>query len=61
MHKLYPQYNNYSRAEKEWEGFCAALKECWQAIPGKVIKALIKSMPRRIEACRKARGWRTKY
>jgi transposase len=28
MHKHYPQYNNLSQAEEEWEGFCEALKSC---------------------------------
>jgi hypothetical protein len=59
--KRYPQYSNYSRAHEEWESFCEALKTCWRAIPGALIKALIMSMPRRLAACRKARGWQTKY
>jgi transposase len=61
MFKHYPQYNNYSSAEEEWEGFCEALKECWRGIPGKLIKSLIMSMPHRLQACRLARGWQTKY
>jgi hypothetical protein len=28
MYKQYPQYNNYRMAEKEWDRFCEALKEC---------------------------------
>jgi hypothetical protein len=59
--KRYPQYNNFSRAEEEWEGFCEALKVCWRAIPDKLILKLIGSMPARINACKKARGWHTKY
>jgi transposase len=61
MFRLYPQYNNYSKAQEEWDGFCEALKECWRGIPGKLIKQLIMSMPRRLAAVRKARGWQTKY
>jgi hypothetical protein len=61
MFKHFPQYNNYSRAEEEWDGFCEALKECWRRIPGKLIRRLILSMPQRLAACRKARGWQTKY
>jgi hypothetical protein len=26
MHKFYPQYNNYSVDEEEWDGFCEALE-----------------------------------
>jgi hypothetical protein len=36
------------------------LKECWRAIPGRLIKQLIMSMPARIQACQRARGWHTK-
>jgi transposase len=61
MHKFYPQYNNFGRAQEEWVGFCEALKQCWRAIPGSLIRRLIMSMPRRMAACRKARGWQTKY
>jgi hypothetical protein len=57
----YPQYNYYSVAAEEWEGFCDAFKECWRSIRGKLIKVLIISMPRRIYACRRAQGWQAKY
>jgi transposase len=61
MNKFYPQYNNYMRGQEEWDGFCSALQECWRAIPSRLIRALILSMPRRMQACRRARGWQTKY
>jgi hypothetical protein len=61
MYKFYPQYNNYMRATEEWDGFCRALKDCWRRIPGALIRSLIMSMPRRLYACRRARGWQTKY
>jgi transposase len=61
MCKLYPQYNNYSQAQDEWDGFCEALKVCRRGILKKLIKRLIMSMPRRLDAVRKARGWQTKY
>jgi transposase len=61
MEKFYPQYSNMSVAEEEWDGFCSALKECWRSIPASLIRRLILSMPRRLAACRRARGWQTKY
>jgi hypothetical protein len=61
MHKQYPQYNNFSVAQEEWVSFCDALKECWRAIPGSLIRKLIMSMPHRMAACRKAQGWQTRY
>ena len=61
MHQFYPQYNNHSVAQEQWDGFCKALQECWRGIPASIIKALINSMPRRLAACRKARGYQTKH
>ena len=61
MYTQYPQYNNLSKAEEEWEGFCEALQACWRAIPGTLIKKLILSMSRRLAAVRRSRGWQTKY
>ena len=61
MNKFYPQYNNYSETQEQWDGFCKALKDCWRRIPRRYIEQLIKSMPRRLAACRAARGWQTKY
>jgi transposase len=61
MHKHYPQYNNLGKSQEEWDGFCNALRKCWRSIPGKLIKRLIMSMPARLAAVRKARGWQTKY
>jgi transposase len=61
MYKHYPQHNYLSQAEEEWDRFCEALKECWRSIPSKLIKRLIMSMPQRLDACRRARGWQTKY
>jgi transposase len=61
MNKNYPEHNNYSKAQDEWDRFCEALKECWRRIPNELIESLILSVPRRLEACRQARGWQTKY
>jgi transposase len=61
MYKNFPQYNNYSLAKEEWDDFCKALKRCWRSIPGRLIKSLILSMPRRLATCRKANTWHTKY
>lgn len=61
MNKFYPQYNNYSYTQEQWDGFCEALKDCWRKIPSRYIEALIGSMPHRLAACRASRGWQTKY
>jgi len=44
-----------------WEVFEQGLHEAWAAIPDSLIRSLIRSMPRRLEAVRQARGYQTKY
>jgi transposase len=61
MYKLYPQFNNYRTAQEHWAEFCEALKQCWMRIPSALISTLLKSMPNRLHACRKAKGRQTKY
>lgn len=61
VYTYYPQYNRLDRTTEQWEAFCEALKKGWREIPGQLITRLIESMPRRIDACTKARGWQTKY
>ena len=38
-----------------------ALKVAWERVPQALIDRLIDSMPRRMEAVVRARGWYTKY
>jgi transposase len=38
-----------------------ALKDCWARISKETFDRLYESMPRRVAACIKARGWYTKY
>ena len=53
------EWDNYSDEAKERFHECAQL--AWWAIDQEWIDSLIKSMPRRLAAVRKARGWQTKY
>ena len=39
----------------------AALQEAWEALPEDFFTRLIESMPQRVRAMRKAKGWYTKY
>ena len=61
MYKHYPQFNNLGSSEEEMRAFCRALQKCWMKIPNRLIRALILSMPRRLRACRAAKGRQTKY
>lgn len=61
VHKLYPELITIGSSEEDWEQLRAALKEAWRRIPNSLISALITSMPRRLAAVRRARGYQTKY
>lgn len=57
----YPSIANGRRRIRDWEVFREALIDSWNHIDQDVIDSLIRSMPRRIDAVKKARGWYTKY
>lgn len=61
VYKLHPELKRMGRSAAAWEALHAALQEAWVAIPDSLIRNLIYSMPRRLEAVRKAKGWQTKY
>ncbi|XP_014550456.1 hypothetical protein COCVIDRAFT_64639, partial [Bipolaris victoriae FI3] len=60
VYRLYPNIDNINTVDS-WAEFQNCLKTAWVAIPDSLIHTLITSMPRRIEACRAARGYQTKY
>jgi hypothetical protein len=47
--------------EDDIEEMQEALKDCWARIPKESFDRLYESMPMRVEAGIKARGWHTKY
>jgi hypothetical protein len=61
LHELHPEFDLLKDSQEEWHRFCEGLKEAWLAIPDSLIKKLIHSMPRRLEAVRQAKGYQTKY
>lgn len=58
---LFPELYLDGRSQIDWRKFRHALVAAWEAIPQRVIDNLILSMPNRIEALRKAKGWYTHY
>jgi transposase len=59
--ELHPELESQGLREVDREAFIEAAQEAWQALPQDLMKTLIDSMPRRINAVIKARGWQTKY
>ena len=61
MHKLHPELATIGDSKEDLERLQAALKEAWWKLPKSLIRRLIESLPRRLYAVRKAKGWQTKY
>ena len=41
--------------------FYATLEKAWHNIPESMLESLVRSIPRRVNAVIKAKGWYTKY
>ena len=59
--ELYSELADYGRSKIDWTRFRKALQGGWNSLDQDVIDRLIDSMPRRLAAVRKAKGWYTKY
>jgi hypothetical protein len=45
LHELHPEFDQLGNSQEEWDLFLEGLKEAWAAIPDKLIRKLITSMP----------------
>ncbi|KAJ5661429.1 uncharacterized protein N7477_009045 [Penicillium maclennaniae] len=61
LFELYPQLAQRGRSKMDWNEFRKALVIAWDSIDQAKIDNFIRSMPRRIAAVQKAKGWYTKY
>jgi hypothetical protein len=61
LHELHPEFDYMGNSNDEWEAFEMGLHEAWAAIPDTLIAQLIRSVPRRLDAVRQAKGYQTKY
>ena len=61
MKQLYPDIWLLKKNQVDVAEFTRCLQACWWAISQDEIDRLIDSMPRRLAAVKKARGWYTKY
>jgi hypothetical protein len=59
--KMHPEISNITREENIREALRKALQEAWDIIPKEYFDRLIESMPSRVNAVIKAKGWHTKY
>ena len=61
MRKMFPHSEELKDNEADREELIKCLKKAWDAITPEQIINLIDSIPRRLAAVRRAKGWYTKY
>ena len=61
LYKQYPDIHLLKDNVADMEILKGWIKDAWEAVPQELIDTLILSMPRRLQALRKAKGWYTKY
>jgi len=61
IHQRHPELIDMGKSEADLLALSAAIIDAWDAIPQTWLNNLIDSMPRRVEAVRKKKGWHTKY
>jgi hypothetical protein len=61
LFELYPQLVNMGQSEAHWEFFKDCICNAWDALDQGTIDNLIRSVPRRIAAVRRAKGYYTRY
>ena len=61
IRKMFPHLEELKDNEADREELIKCLKKAWDAITPEQITTLIDSIPRRLAAVRRAKGWYTKY
>lgn len=61
LHRAHPEIHLLKKNKEDIQQLKAWIKEAWLAVPQELIDRLIQSMPNRLAALRKAKGWYTKY
>lgn len=61
MKRMFPDVWELKKNQLDIEEFTRCLREAWWVIDQACIDGLIRGMPRRLRAVKKARGWYTKY
>ena len=57
LNDMYPDLEDEPKGEAERRRFIECAQAAWRAIPQDTIRKLFDSMPRRLAAVRKAKGW----
>jgi transposase len=61
LFELHPGLVDMGQSENDWDFFKACMCEAWDALDQRKIDSLISSVPRRIAAVKRAKGYYTRY
>jgi hypothetical protein len=61
LRRIHPEYTTLRKNEADRKLLIKWIQEAWDALPERLIEKLTKSTINRLKACRRARGWYTKY
>jgi transposase len=61
LYRMHPDIEDWGQSIEVIQRINIALQQAWRNLPQSLFQELIDSMPRRLKAIRKARGWQTKY
>ena len=61
LHRTHPDIHLLKDNQEDIQNLKRWIVDAWEAIPQELIDTLILSIPRRLRALRKAKGWYTKY
>ena len=61
LYRLYPNLHELKNNEADIEVLRARIVEAWERVDQARIRRLVQSIPDRLNACRAAFGWYTKY
>ena len=59
--ELFPDIDTLKDNEADIAELKRRMQVAWREVKNSLVLRLVESVPRRIEACRKAKGWYTKY
>lgn len=61
LYQLYPNLDELKDNQADIAILKARIEEAWAHVDQALIRRLVASIPDRLQACRRARGWYTKY
>jgi hypothetical protein len=61
LRRIHPEYTTLKKNEADRKLLIKWIQDAWDALPERLIEKLTKSAINRLKACKRARGWYTKY